>query len=252
MANFLYHVACTNPRCGSSDACGVYDDGSMYCFSCSKYTPPKIKDRIRNYKQDLPKNLLGNIVELPYDITAVLPKKVIRWLSQYELTNDEMDKYEFSYSDWHSMLIMPFRDKERKVQMWQGRYFGTENRPKYYIRGDKTSFLDIMLPHYWDDSILSVLILVEDKISAIKVSRQFPCLCLYGKSLPYSHLLALSEKYNRLLVWLDGDAIRKSYKMMLRLSGFFRHGVGTILTEDDPKCYTDKEIAELVVSGYSQ
>lgn len=32
---FLYHTAC--PHCGSSDAYGVYEEGSAYCFSCKKY-----------------------------------------------------------------------------------------------------------------------------------------------------------------------------------------------------------------------
>lgn len=35
MANFIEHTAC--PHCSSSDAYGVYDDGSGYCFSCQAY-----------------------------------------------------------------------------------------------------------------------------------------------------------------------------------------------------------------------
>ena len=34
-SEFQYHTAC--PKCGSSDANGVYDDGSSYCFSCNTY-----------------------------------------------------------------------------------------------------------------------------------------------------------------------------------------------------------------------
>jgi len=34
MARFLKHVACE--RCGSSDAKGLYDDGSSWCFSCRR------------------------------------------------------------------------------------------------------------------------------------------------------------------------------------------------------------------------
>lgn len=29
---------CSNPKCGSSDACATYDDGHTYCFSCGEYT----------------------------------------------------------------------------------------------------------------------------------------------------------------------------------------------------------------------
>jgi twinkle protein len=36
LANFLYKTSCD--KCGSSDACAVYDDDSTYCFSCEKAT----------------------------------------------------------------------------------------------------------------------------------------------------------------------------------------------------------------------
>lgn len=35
-SNFVRHVQC--PKCGSSDANSLYDDGHQYCFSCSTYT----------------------------------------------------------------------------------------------------------------------------------------------------------------------------------------------------------------------
>lgn len=35
---FLYHEPC--PKCGSSDACGVFSDGHRYCYSCNTYFRP--------------------------------------------------------------------------------------------------------------------------------------------------------------------------------------------------------------------
>lgn len=37
-SKFLYHEPC--PVCGSSDACGVFDDGHRYCYSCCTYFKP--------------------------------------------------------------------------------------------------------------------------------------------------------------------------------------------------------------------
>lgn len=37
-SKFLYHEPC--PNCGSSDACGVFDDGHRYCYSCCTYFKP--------------------------------------------------------------------------------------------------------------------------------------------------------------------------------------------------------------------
>jgi twinkle protein len=46
MANFVKHTAC--PACGSSDARGMYDDGSEYCYACTArsgpHDQPKRKD----------------------------------------------------------------------------------------------------------------------------------------------------------------------------------------------------------------
>ena len=37
-STFLYHESC--PKCGSSDACGVFSDGHRYCYSCCTYFKP--------------------------------------------------------------------------------------------------------------------------------------------------------------------------------------------------------------------
>lgn len=41
-SKFLYHEPC--PKCGSSDACGVFDDGHKYCYSCNTYFKPDDDD----------------------------------------------------------------------------------------------------------------------------------------------------------------------------------------------------------------
>ena len=41
-SKFLYHEPC--PVCGSSDACGVFDDGHRYCYSCCTYFKPSDVD----------------------------------------------------------------------------------------------------------------------------------------------------------------------------------------------------------------
>lgn len=37
-STFLYHEHC--PKCGSSDACGVFSDGHRFCYSCNTYFRP--------------------------------------------------------------------------------------------------------------------------------------------------------------------------------------------------------------------
>lgn len=37
MGTFVRHAECLNPKCGSSDGRGVYEDGSSWCFVCETY-----------------------------------------------------------------------------------------------------------------------------------------------------------------------------------------------------------------------
>ena len=39
-SEFVEHLPCPNPDCGSSDANSLYSDGHQYCFACETYTPP--------------------------------------------------------------------------------------------------------------------------------------------------------------------------------------------------------------------
>jgi twinkle protein len=38
-SNFVKHVPCPSDSCGSSDACAIFDDGHMFCFSCRSFFP---------------------------------------------------------------------------------------------------------------------------------------------------------------------------------------------------------------------
>lgn len=57
-SKFLYHEPC--PNCGSSDACGVFDDGHRYCYSCCTYFKPPLdgeqvsKERKKVSKESIP------------------------------------------------------------------------------------------------------------------------------------------------------------------------------------------------------
>lgn len=38
-SNFVSHIPCENPKCGSTDANSLYDDNHQYCFACETYVP---------------------------------------------------------------------------------------------------------------------------------------------------------------------------------------------------------------------
>ena len=49
---FLYHEPC--PKCGSSDACGVFSDGHRFCYSCNTYFRPdgSVKSEVVRVSKD--------------------------------------------------------------------------------------------------------------------------------------------------------------------------------------------------------
>ena len=64
------HIPC--PDCGSSDALCVNDDGSTYCFSCEKYTPPKkgANKQTEQTNQEFIKGVLRDIPERKLTLAA--------------------------------------------------------------------------------------------------------------------------------------------------------------------------------------
>lgn len=82
MGQWIENVACTNNRCGSSDAMAIYlqDDGKRdgFCFSCSHYDPDP-------YKEGYSKTIKGEPLDSTYfDVIKNLPTKAeaARSLSQ--------------------------------------------------------------------------------------------------------------------------------------------------------------------------
>lgn len=51
-STFLYHEPC--PKCGSSDACGVFSDGHRFCYSCNTYFRPdgSVKSEVVRVSKD--------------------------------------------------------------------------------------------------------------------------------------------------------------------------------------------------------
>lgn len=51
-STFLYHEPC--PKCGSSDACGVFSDGHRFCYSCDTYFRPdgSVKSEVVRVSKD--------------------------------------------------------------------------------------------------------------------------------------------------------------------------------------------------------
>lgn len=239
MSSFLLHKPCS--RCGSSDANGIYDDDHEYCFSCGYYKPSKIKSASQVAKLLQPKQeqVRG---ELPYDFTTAIPKEPYSWLKQYAITSEEISNNNIGWSDTNSMLIFPFYGEQDVLLCWQGRYFPARS-PKVYTSGFPDNHT--LLHHSSSRRSVRRVVVVEDSISAIKVSRVCDSSELLGSNLSMHKAVGLSRLYSHLTLWLDSDKLKSSIKFCEKYNTLFAE-VDYIFTELDPKEYNTEQIKEFL------
>lgn len=239
MAHCISHTQC--PVCKSkgkdrgSNNLAVYSDGSAYCFSCGYWERgdglSKIKDR---------EIVANSAITLPADATDELPDGARGYLSRYGITGRDISLNTIMWSEWWQRLLFPYFNEDGLVA-WQGRYLGTEKKAKWFSKGNLKEFM-----HYVGNKHSCKFVLTEDIVSAIKVSHntQVCAVSLFGSHISLARLLQLKQKRGTILVWLDKDKARESMQ-------FAKHGrdfgidCRSIITELDPKEYSDEEIMEL-------
>lgn len=244
MSNFLRHLPC--PKCRSKDNLGEWEDGSKYCFGCGYYEPPR--NRLGNFK-GIYKDVVEtprNSVSLPADASDILPKAPLEWLRSYGITFNEIFKYGYKYSKEKELLIF-----SHLPYWWQGRYFGTEKRGKYFSCGNSIDNYRIFgaegSTQEWKGTYkkpMTEIVLTEDILSAIKVGRHMAAIPILGSNIPLIMIKRLSRIVERIYIWLDADKRKESFLASSRGTQLVdcRH----IYTELDPKCYSDNEIKEIL------
>jgi hypothetical protein len=181
------------------------------------------------------------------ELTYKYPVKVQEWLDKYGLTELELVRNEIQWSEDRQFLIIPVIDHiSSKPIAYNCRYFGDDPKVPKYIneypqgRAQTTKFTFRCPPRM----VLPSLVLVEDQISAIKVSRQASCVALLGTHIPtllfHSIVLHGLSHSIPILVWLDPD----KHTVSVKYSRLFRQYIRSypILSDKDPKYYNDEEI----------
>jgi hypothetical protein len=270
VSNFLHHTSCDN--CGSSDANGVFDDGHTYCWSCNKATYDNSNRNLEEVAALLQTKPAVRDNSLPEDFTYTIPKEPYGWLKQYSLTNEEIINNKLGWSASRQLLIFPYykcnenygdindndaqtsgttdeqdKDgtKETTILFWQGRYF-PQRKPKSYSCGNIND--NIIINSYTGnivDAFRDCLVVVEDPVSAIKVSRVVDTLPLFGSHLSLQKAIRISKFYEHVVLWLDNDKTKDMINMQQRYKYLFKK-VSVISTELDPKEYNTEKIKELL------
>lgn len=237
------HTSC--PVCPSSDAFYRWADGHGHCFSCGYHedkskTVEGMKAKLNKVKETSSELSLDEYV---YSIPTV----GMQWLLKYDITRQEILRHKLMWNTRMESLAFPIISDD-KIVATNERYFGPKkDYPKYITRGRPHKNLPIIL-----GKSSSKIILVEDFVSAIKVSRIYDSMPLIGANVPPSTITTLFKlDYNSVIIWLDRNKAKESLKFKQKLSQFL-DDVRCCITELDPKEYSTKEIKEYLNAGISQ
>ena len=151
MSNFIRHEAC--PECGSSDANGVYDDESSFCFSCQTYKAKPNEKRVK----------LTEIPKQSKTFKKALPKGEVKGLRHRGLSEETCRKFGYLTSQNKSEMAA-YRNKNGVVDAYKIR---TPDK-KFSIVGD-TNKMQLFGQHLWNTG--KKLVITEGEIDAMTVSQ---------------------------------------------------------------------------------
>lgn len=233
MARFLYHTSCE--KCGSSDAKGIYDDNSTYCFSC-KHSSRRFKlgGPVRRPAKNVDNNN-SNINSFNRDFSS----RAVDWITKY-ITLEQALRHNVKYNPERDQVVFTWPETD----FYQARNLNPESKVRYFTSG---SHADI-LPIYYAKTSVPHVVLVEDCLSSIKVAEAgIDSMPLLSSSITREKLARLSRLYSYCTVWLDHDKGLDSIKIA-KQANLLGLGSKVVHTELDPKCYTQEEIYDYVHS----
>lgn len=243
---FVKHEPC--PKCGSRDNLGVWSDGHKWCFGCGYYVKPDGTD-FQLLKSKLEKSQEKTTVtqiQLPYAAQHGLGNEAKVWLTKYGIHPKETAKYGFRWDPEQRSLIMPIYDDEQRLIFYQERNFNPDIPWKYRTHGNLGDHLPVFGADSDNDQ---VVVVVEDYISAIKVSRMAPAMPLFGSFLHRQKAVRLSYRYHRLCIWLDADKQQQAIKFLEQYEALFDN-TAVVIVPGDPKDYKDPDILEHVWGNF--
>lgn len=172
------------------------------------------------------------------------PPRARVWADSTGIPETERTRLGWMYDPESRRVMLPIENKEKKVIYAQGRkVYEDDGGQKYLTYGDNRAIIQ------FGDSTEDNIVLVEDYVSGVKVSKIRPALVLCGTALNSHHLkFLINSGYNRFTIFLDDDntQVRKNtlkIKKVLDKLGTVNviHSGGK-----DPKEYTYEELKEML------
>lgn len=246
MARFIGHESCKS--CGSRDNFARYDDGGGFCFGCHYHE--RATHAPMRHMGNTTENDWRGVRPIPGDIGHDFSQACVEWLGRFHVDIPTAIRNGLVWSPRNEQLIFQLGN------CWQARNFGgfwLEKFGKCYTSGDVNECLHIYgsggLRSDGNEGLgRSELVIVEDPVSALRIASS-GSLCdsmpLLGSHLASARLNAVAGLYERLVFWLDSDKYKEARSMADRAK-YIGRSTNVIYTDDDPKCYTNEQIKEIL------
>lgn len=237
------------PKCSEQghdkrgDNLAVYSDDHKYCYRCGYY----VRNNGFNI-YDISKPVEHKIL-LPNDCDITYPDNVLKWVSKYHLTRQDLLKYNVLYSEQgfnfkrgkefytaDNVLLFPVWGESECLLGFQGRYFGhNKDVPKWIGKGRLAEVFNILEGR-------QPIVLTEDIVSAIAVNKVgHAAMPLYGNNARNRFTRLYSMGYKDIVLWLDPDMKSEMVRQAKYANGC---NLKLVFSDCDPKCYTKEQIKE--------
>lgn len=228
---------------------------SLYCNACGhnpfigkgKQTLQELAE-LRKLNEEAQQHAQSKKISLPTDTTYDLSdfsREGRAWLWKAGITPKLISKYSIGYSEVQRRVVLPVY--QQGLKWFQNRAVYEGQKPKYLQPNIAKNVI------FNGETIRSGnrVIIVEDILSAIRVyeASGIPTVSILGTKLS-DYQTSILSRASMVVTWLDGDragrkgatGIRKTLSMLME--------VGNIVTEKDPKCYSDQQIRKIIGENY--
>ena len=235
------------PSCRSRNTFSCYKDGGDYVYNCFKLscglrgaystnmTAAEIKLRMSRVEPSNNKELQA----------LVYPEYVVQPTADHVMLQSFIDKYDLQ----HEGLMYDVKDRRAVFPIhYRGKLLDAVGRaldgaiPKWYRYSGNADFFTKR-----SNSKADVAVVVEDVISAIKVSHFMPSavgFAILGTSISVSIMQQLAD-FRKVIVALDRDAVHKTLQYKREVELWTGLPTKALLLDDDIKYGVDADITRL-------
>ena len=252
-------VECNNCGIGTGATAAICNHNAkaytVHCFACDHHEFESKgvlsldeRKRINDLNEEAyaSSNTTGPIT-LPEDTTyepTEFSREARMWLFKAGITPTTWRKYGIGYSKRLERVVLPVFSTSGDLIWYQCRAILTGQKPKYLqpSRDKNNVYYDSGTPES-----SGRVIVVEDILSYIRVNEagDNDVFTPLGTKLSSGQANALS-KYDRITTWLDGDRAGRDGAKNIKRTMSLLCEVDNIRTDEDPKCYSNKQIREIL------